>query len=759
MTKRILSALLCATMIVTMIPVFAVSAASDKIHIQAVDVYVDIPVNGLPLNKKGDVEIGAVYTSTNEVIAQFDPWDIVKANSIVWYEVYSDGTLSPKLKDGTKAELGKTYQCDVLLEIKDGDYQFADGFEKNRYTLINGETPDYAAVYADSDGKKFPNYVKAYDCIPASTMNPQIVVKNLVLSPYEGNPAEFEIEVIGGTNVRYQWQMTDGSTESGGGLKWNTCVDLADDAKYRGCRTNHFKMHTYFGDTFHEGLNWMNMRCKVTSDQGTFYSPMYWYSTVPRTVVPSATFTGITTPVSGAVPDRTVAAGDTAKYTVTGVDWIGPKTESGTYTYKLTGNETFTAGTYKCRIKVAPTEKYKFGDTTTATIDGASASVVTVDGSEKNPQTGDTYIIEKEYVIKPVDQVIRNAQFDVTTAIVGRNPDEEAVVVAGEGFDVTDSYWAYYDKDYGNYFSFNRTQTYEKDITYRFDVELTAKSGYKFPVNAQDMTVYINGQKATVGWYGHSTTKTTAHLVCKAIDPQFIVQPVGGKADFGTNSKTVSWEVNFTPVKAVLFTRSVQGDFIYRPVTEGSNSTKASVSDIAQVIRVYYDNYNYIQSEPFYITQALDVFFTADSNPTVGGTITVDIERTVEQDDAWMEAYFDNAIEYQWYRSYQSISGATEMSYAVTEDDAGEEVYVLITRTSDGAFMKSGRFSIPPSDALMGDMNFDGQLNTMDALLLFGCVNGARAMTAEQEAVADYTEDGTVNMMDALLLFKTVSGS
>ncbi|MBQ3069323.1 MAG: dockerin type I repeat-containing protein, partial [Clostridia bacterium] len=638
-------------------------------------------------------------------------------------------------------------------EIKDGDYQFADGFETNRYTLINSETPDTVSVLTDGNGNKFPTYAMNYDCIPASTMKPQIVVKNLVLSPYEGNPAEFEIEVIGGTNVRYQWQMI-----SDDGI-WSPCVDLADDAKYRGCRTNHFKMHTYFGDEFHVGLDWMNMRCKVTSDQGTFYSGLYWYSTVPRNVVPSATFTGITTPVVDAVPDRTVVAGDSEKYTVTGVDWLGPKTANGTYTYKLTGNEKFTAGTYKCRIKVAPTEKYKFDAATTATVDGKAASIVTIDGSEKNPMTGDTYIIEKEYVIKPDDQVIRNAQFEVTTAIVGRNPDEEAVVVAGEGFDVTDSCWSYYDKDYGNYFTFNWTQTYEKDITYRFDVELTAKSGYKFPENAEDMTVYINGQKATVGWYGHSTTKTTAHLVCKAIDPQFIVQPVGGKADIGTNSKTVSWEVNFTPVKAVLFTRSIQGDYIFRPVAEGADFTKASVHDLAQYIRVYYDNYNFVQSEAFYITQALDVFFTADSDPTVGGKVTVDIDRTVEQDDEWMEAYFDDAITYQWYRNYEAISGATGQSYTLTEDDAGEEISVTLTRTSDGKFLKSAKIAILSDEALLGDLNFDGTVNMMDALLLYGGMGGARTLTTEQKAVSDMNSDGAVNMMDALLLYKQASGA
>ncbi len=756
MTKRILSALVSALLLLTLLPtaVFTVSAASGKIYIQAVDVYVDVPVNGLPLNKKGDVEIGAVYTSTNGVIAQSDPWDIVKAYSIVWREVYGDGTLSPKLEDGIKAELGKTYQCDVVLEIKDGDYQFADGFETNRYTLINGETPDYVAVYSDGDGKRFPNYVKAYDCIPASTMKPQIVVKNLVLSPYEGNPAEFEIEVIGGTNVRYQWQMTDGSTESGSGLTWSPCYDLADDAKYRGCRTNHFKMHTYFGDTFHVGLDWMNMRCKVTSDQGTFYSGMYWYSTIPRNVVPSATFTGITTPVSGAVPDRTATAGDSEKYTVTGVDWLGPKTADGTYTYKLTGNEKFTAGTYKCRIKVAPTEKFKFSDTTTATVDGKSAAIVTVDGSQKNPQTGDTYIIEKEFTIAKPATLVDAVTIKVDRPIVGQKPDYTPEI-SGEGFTVDDFYWAYYDKDYGNYFTFNRDETFVEGVTYRCFADIRTKSGYTFPADAASTNVYINDTKASIGLYGHSKTSTSAYTTFQAFEPQFTVQPVGGKADIGTNSKTVSWEVNFTPVKAVLFTRSIQGDYIFRPVAEGSNFTKANVSDIEQVIRVYYSDSKYIQSNAFVIEPWYDVYFTSDTKPQVGGTATVDIERTVEQDDAWMEAYFDNAITYQWYRDYEPVSGAVGESYTFTAGDKGKDVYVLLTRTTDGAFMKSGSLSIP---SLMGDMNFDGQLNTMDALLLFGCVNGARAMTDEQEAVADYTGDGTINMMDALLLFKTVSG-
>lgn len=61
-------------------------------------------------------------------------------------------------------------------------------------------------------------------------------------------------------------------------------------------------------------------------------------------------------------------------------------------------------------------------------------------------------------------------------------------------------------------------------------------------------------------------------------------------------------------------------------------------------------------------------------------------------------------------------------------------------------------------DGLIGDMNNDGVLNTVDALLHYACVNGARAFTDAQFELADYNRNGTIDMMDTLLLFKHVSG-
>ena len=91
---------------------------------------------------------------------------------------------------------------------------------------------------------------------------------------------------------------------------------------------------------------------------------------------------------------------------------------------------------------------------------------------------------------------------------------------------------------------------------------------------------------------------------------------------------------------------------------------------------------------------------------------------------------------------------------------SGDTARILFT--SDGGTEYYGFAVVDVSPSLSvetGDMSGDGTLNMMDALLLFGGVNGGRQLTPEQEAVADVSGDGVLNMMDALLLFKQVSGA
>ena len=94
----------------------------------------------------------------------------------------------------------------------------------------------------------------------------------------------------------------------------------------------------------------------------------------------------------------------------------------------------------------------------------------------------------------------------------------------------------------------------------------------------------------------------------------------------------------------------------------------------------------------------------------------------------------------------------SDIYYGASEDDwnavsIGMKNEPLSTATMHFAIQK-----------ISGDMNGDYALNMMDALLLFGGINGAREMTEEQTMLADYNGDGAINMMDALLLYKRVSG-
>ncbi len=59
---------------------------------------------------------------------------------------------------------------------------------------------------------------------------------------------------------------------------------------------------------------------------------------------------------------------------------------------------------------------------------------------------------------------------------------------------------------------------------------------------------------------------------------------------------------------------------------------------------------------------------------------------------------------------------------------------------------------------LVGDIDGNGAINTMDALRLYAAMGGSGSLTPTALAAADINGDGLVNTMDALMLYKTASG-
>ena len=84
--------------------------------------------------------------------------------------------------------------------------------------------------------------------------------------------------------------------------------------------------------------------------------------------------------------------------------------------------------------------------------------------------------------------------------------------------------------------------------------------------------------------------------------------------------------------------------------------------------------------------------------------------------------------------------------------------YYMPCTMVDGAVRIGTSTTEPPVEKLMGDLNFDGNVNMRDALILYQSVSGRVLLTDERREVSDFTGDGNVNMRDALYLYSKVSG-
>lgn len=123
MKKRFLGLVLCVAMLISAIPSVALPASAVN-YIFGADLFVDVPVAGLSLNKKGDVEVGVAYMN-NDLVAYNDPMDIFKVESITWYEVNSSGT-KKLLGEGWK---GSHFRTPFYSESKVGIFFFYKRFK------------------------------------------------------------------------------------------------------------------------------------------------------------------------------------------------------------------------------------------------------------------------------------------------------------------------------------------------------------------------------------------------------------------------------------------------------------------------------------------------------------------------------------------------------------------------------------------------------------------------------------------------------
>ena len=100
-----------------------------------------------------------------------------------------------------------------------------------------------------------------------------------------------------------------------------------------------------------------------------------------------------------------------------------------------------------------------------------------------------------------------------------------------------------------------------------------------------------------------------------------------------------------------------------------------------------------------------DVPFTSDSKAAPGSSMTVDLDALAEQDEAFMEAYFNEDFTITWYlngtKVTTNIGGSFGEAINLTDADAGKSLYVTIE--ADGNTYTSKTFTVEtPPDVYVG---------------------------------------------------------
>ena len=382
MKNKVLSIILALVMILVMLP--AASADYEEV-IYGAGLWVDVPVNGLPLGGKSDAEISGAYTTQSTLLTFPDPMDnIFQTQSVTWYDMANP---SVALAEGTQAKLGKTYRVRVQMKIRDLFFIHSD-LEKHPGTLVNGQPADRVSLYT-RDGAQWVEYEKTFQTIEKSNTAPQVTIQKMELNPYEGIPAEILLQVTGGTNVRYQWQLVYGGGQGSGGLDFSGVINLADDARYQGTRTPHLKIHSTFGDTFYENT-FFKLRCCITSDSGKLYSEPLWYSLKDRQLISGDIHISVLgLPKIGRAPDKIGFAVSGEQCQVTKAEWYSLQDDS-----LMEENDVFREGQYRCRIYISAADAWKFGPSTKVYLNGVPAAFTTISGSDQIIRSADSYYIE-----------------------------------------------------------------------------------------------------------------------------------------------------------------------------------------------------------------------------------------------------------------------------------------------------------------------------------------------------------------------------
>ena len=153
-----------------------------------------------------------------------------------------------------------------------------------------------------------------------------------------------------------------------------------------------------------------------------------------------------------------------------------------------------------------------------------------------------------------------------------------------------------------------------------------------------------------------------------------------------------------------------------------------------------------------------DVTFTGET--VVGQTLTAQYTYVSDKPESgttfkWLTAPHGSTL-------YTPISGATGSTFTVTAACAGMDIVVEVTPgNADGQGTPVIGGNGRNQAALLGDLNHDGTVDFVDAMILIQAINGdggIEAMDAKTRIIADANHDGAVDILDTILILRSDVG-
>ena len=787
------------------IPFTALTAGAATSYIDRINVTIDVPVDGIALKTNAVIDeycdyLGAKYSKS------------YPASETIGVSWYLKGSATP-LKNGYKAKLGETYTLTVVLTAKEG-YAFRDDMAS-----YNNRINDKAATevgYA-SGSTVYWSFSVDYATIPAVSGNPIISIKNMQLSPYEGEPMEVEISATG-TNVKYQWQICYGDYDGGGGINWGSAVEINDNERYQGCQTPKFKIHTYFGDTFDEDLSFCKIRCEVTSDSGTSYSQEFWYVLVDRIVVNSISVNGVVAPVSGNLISKT-ANESAAEYSVSDVEWY--YSDSNGAMTKMDDNEVFVYGDYVCRIHITPEREYKFDSNTKIKVNGVSRELTIVSGADSNPFGADRYYVDVPYTIDEVsDDIIDFKVLSPTpnatdradcyselgaieygkSTVFGFVPKALPAEMINDGYTIAERVYlnrtgmgtlltrqtgaqfdamAYIDA-FGDY------QVWCQILLYKDGEFLTGKTHiYDFSVvpceidyvSATVTTPYAGmapDKYGAAGGEGYIVTDVDWSYYNEK-DGEFYLMPDGMTFEAG---KRYECAVQFETLDGYIFPENradfggkLNGVEGYIPTVYYTTKAYVTVEFIPEVNPNINPDWGKTEED---IIKSVE--YVLNSDGTYNAHVSVDLSNV----DPQMLQHSWEGTGYYWYDHNNNLHagaigglGLDDLQFTIknlaTNLEAGKSWRVKVYLSEDyyadyewqGYSFSFVTFTVPEAESsyTLGDVNADGAIDQFDYILVKRHYFGTRYLTETEMLPADANCDGTVDQFDYILIKRHYFGT